>query len=254
MTPAAVVAVRAPRIAVIAALPREVASLRNHAKPEPALRNQGVVLYRLDNAVIATGGMGGERVTLALDAALRACKAELIISTGLAGACDPALDAGYAIEATEVIDTRTGERFATAASEGRIFDGRFGTGESRDSLVLATAPSIASIAEKTRLNAAYSAAAVDMEAATVGRLAQARGIPFRAIKGISDGHDFELGGLNKFTGARGQFRTGRFALHTAVRPWTWRKAMELGGGSQQAIAAMSALVRGVLEDQTAASR
>jgi adenosylhomocysteine nucleosidase len=245
---AGVVAVPAARVAIIAALPREVAVLVKHVRPEPSLRSQGIALYRVNNAVVATAGMGAERVTLALDAALRICKAELIVSTGLAGACDPELTPGFAIEATEVVDTQTGERYATDAPQGKIFDERLSMAEPRNALVLASSSAIASVPEKSRLHAAYNAAAVDMEAATVARLARARGIPFRAIKGISDAHDFELEGMNRFTGTRGQFRTGRFALHTAMRPWTWRKAVELGGGSKRALDAMTALLRAVMEE------
>jgi adenosylhomocysteine nucleosidase len=86
------------------------------------------------------------------------------------------------------------------------------------------------------LAATYGAVAVDMEAATVARLALANGIRFRAIKAISDGHDTELSHLSKFGGAHGSFRTGAFALYTAVRPWTWGGAIELGRNSTKAIA------------------
>ena len=69
---------------------------------------------------------------------------------------------------------------------------------------------------------------------------------FRAIKGVSDGYDFELSALAKFEGERGSFRTGAFAVYTAVRPWTWGKAIELGRGSAKALAGLEAALRGVL--------
>jgi adenosylhomocysteine nucleosidase len=89
---------------------------------------------------------------------------------------------------------------------------------------------------------------VDMEAATVGRLAMARGLGFRAIKGVSDGYDFELEALTQFEGERGSFRTGAFAAYTALRPWTWGKAIELGRGSAKALAGLEAALRGVLAE------
>jgi adenosylhomocysteine nucleosidase len=78
-----------------------------------------------------------------------------------------------------------------------------------------------------------------MEAATVARLAAMRGIPFRAVKAVSDAHDFELEGLSRFSSADGSFRTGAFALHTALRPGKWGKAMELGRGSSRALAGLT---------------
>ncbi len=104
------------------------------------------------------------------------------------------------------------------------------------------------MAEKARLAERYGASLVDMEAATVARMALARGLGFRAIKGVSDGYDFELGALGKFEGERGSFRTGAFAGYTAVRPWTWGKAMELGRGSAKALGALEAVLRGVLAE------
>jgi adenosylhomocysteine nucleosidase len=113
-------------------------------------------------------------------------------------------------------------------------------------VTLVTASSIASVREKVRLAEVYGAALVDMEAATVARMARARGMEFRAIKGVSDGYDFELSSLAKFEGERGSFRTGAFAAYTAVRPWTWGRAMELGRGSAKALAGLEEVLRGVL--------
>jgi adenosylhomocysteine nucleosidase len=63
---------------------------------------------------------------------------------------------------------------------------------------------------------------------------------------VSDGYDFELGALAKFEGERGSFRTGAFALHTAVRPWMWGRAIELGRGSSRALTALNEALRNVL--------
>jgi adenosylhomocysteine nucleosidase len=166
--------------------------------------------------------MGASRVTLAFEAAVREQGIELIVSIGLAGACSPELRAGEVVEATTVVDASTGERFPCAAS-----------GAER---ILVTTEAIAGIREKARLHASYNAALVDMEAATVARLALARDLRFRAIKGISDAHDFEMESMSRFADARGHFRTGAFALHTALRPQSWGPAMRLGRESNRALA------------------
>ncbi len=217
-------------LAILAALPREVRGLVGRQAPEPSLRSEGVQLYRLPGAVVAVAGMGGSRVSLAFEAALREGGITTVVSAGLAGACSPALREGSVAEASVVADARTGERFATEAA---------GAGP-----VLVTTAAIAGVQEKARLAAAYGAGMVDMEAATVARLAAAHGLRFRAIKGISDAHDFELASLARFGGgARGQFRTGAFALHTALRPHHWSRAAALGRASNRALAALHLRLR-----------
>jgi adenosylhomocysteine nucleosidase len=74
------------------------------------------------------------------------------------------------VRAGVVVDARTGERFSN--SEHRQ--------------VIVTVATIAGVAEKRRLFETYNANAVDMEAATVARMAQANGLGFAAIKTVSD--------------------------------------------------------------------
>ncbi len=78
---------REPKIAIIGALPREIAGLVRGTRPEPELRQHGIHLYRIDGAIIVAAGMGPSRVTLAFDAAVRGEEIQLIVSTGLAGSC-----------------------------------------------------------------------------------------------------------------------------------------------------------------------
>lgn len=222
------------KVAIVAALPREIAGMVRGTRPDSDLLRRGIQLHRLDNAVVVVAGMGATRATLAFAAATREEEIELVVSAGLAGACSGDVQAGQVIESSLVIDAKTGERFACDAR-----------GRARS--VLVTTASIAGIREKQRLLESYGAALVDMEAATVARLAQARGLRFRAIKGISDAHDFELKSMSRFADARGQFRTGAFALHTALRPQSWGSAMRLGRDSNRALAKMWSELRAVIE-------
>jgi adenosylhomocysteine nucleosidase len=209
------------KVAIVAALPREISGLVRGIPPDSEMRRRGIHLHRGSNAVIVAAGMGSARVTPAVEAALREPGIELLVSTGLAGACSPAIPAGEVFEASTVIDAMTGERFDCEVSSFQH--------------VLVTAEAVAGAREKARLHASYNAAFVDMEAATVARLAAAKGLRFRAIKGISDGHDFEMESMSRFADARGQFRTAAFALHIALRPANWRSAMYLGRESNRAL-------------------
>ena len=188
---------------IIAALPREVAPLVKGWKCEKLPGNRTV--YLRENVVVACAGMGPQQVALAASAARALLPVTELISVGLAGACDPALRVGDIVRPGVVVDRNTGERFL----------------DQRYDRVLVSTNAILSIAEKERLRVAYDAAAVDMEAATVARLARAHGLQFSAIKVISDVADFDMSGLSGFATDDGQFRERAFALHAALRPWMW---------------------------------
>jgi adenosylhomocysteine nucleosidase len=207
--------------AIIAALPREVAGLvKGWERRELARR---VFVYRKGAAVVACAGMGAGRVTLAVKAALAEGGTELM-SAGLAGGCDPAMRVGDVVRAGVVVDVRTGERF---------IDRRF-------EQVLVTGASVADVAEKSRLWSGYGAAAVDMEAATVARLAEGQGVGFQALKVISDDAEFEMDGLNRFGTPDGQFREAAFAAYAIVRPALWGKLGQLAGNSKRALTVLTA--------------
>jgi adenosylhomocysteine nucleosidase len=207
--------------AIIAALPREVAHLvRGWQEKMPS---PGIVVYTNNLAVVACAGMGAARAALAVEAAMRMKPVTALLSVGLAGACDPGLRVGKIVRAGLVVDTQSGERFRASDS----------------AQVLVSAPAIASVLEKQRLHASYGASAVDMEAATVARIAQAHHLPFRAIKVISDEADFELHELGQFATPDGQFRTAAFATYSALRPRLWGKLFQLAGNSKRALLALS---------------
>ncbi len=219
----------AGKITFLAALPREIRGLVRGSNPDAVLLERGIHLYRLPWATVVAAGMGAARVSLAFEAALAVGVPSEVVSLGLAGACMAELTAGAVVEPALVVEARTGERFGTqAVAQGPV---------------LATVEAVAGVQEKARLAAAYGAALVDMEAATVARLAGAHGLRFRAVKGISDPHDFEMASLGRFASPHGHFRTAAFALHTALRPHHWQGAAQLGRGSQRALEALHARLR-----------
>jgi adenosylhomocysteine nucleosidase len=207
--------------AIIAALPREVKPLvrgwQEHRLPGK------IVAYSNDLAVVVCAGMGAARASLAVQAAMSIRPITMLLSVGLAGACDPGLRVGEIVRAGVVVDTQSGERFSDP--------------EFRQ--ILASTPSIASVGEKRRLFDSYRASAVDMEAATVARIARAHDLGFHAIKAISDEATFELQELARFATHDGQFREAAFAAHAAVRPQMWAKLFQLAGNSKKAVEALT---------------
>jgi adenosylhomocysteine nucleosidase len=215
--------------AIIAALPREVKQLvrgwQEHRLPGK------VVVYTNDFAVVACAGMGAARATLAMQAAMSIKPISALLSVGLAGACDPSLRVGEIVRAGIVVDTLTGERFSNREFKQ----------------VLVSTTTIASVHEKQRLYAAYQASAVDMEAATVARIAQAHGLPFQAIKVISDDANFELRELARFATHDGQFREAAFAAYSVARPQLWTKLFQLANNSKRALQSLTTELKSQLD-------
>ena len=215
--------------AIIAALPREVKPLVRGWRTQKLPNN--IFVYTNDFAVVACAGIGPARATLAAQAAMAAKPVTALLSVGLAGACDPSLRVGEVVRAGVVIDTSSGERYA----------------DTRFHQILASASAIASVKEKRRLYESYRASAVDMEAATVARIARGHSLPFHAIKAISDDANFELEELGRFATENGQFREAAFAAYSVVRPRLWSKLVDLSGNSKVAIQALTIELRSQLD-------
>ncbi len=208
------------RTALIAAMPGELKPIVVGWKHT---RRNGVDLWahRDDDLwVAACAGAGQAAATRAFAAIEEDAPIDLVFSLGWAGALIPDLAPGTAHNVAGVVDVQTGERFRCDAGAG--------------SLWLATSPKVADEAEKRRLASTYRAALVDMEAAALGRLAQMRGIPFYAIKGVSDRLEAKLPDFNRFIGAQGQFQTARFALYSLLRPSYWPSLIRMGENSKKA--------------------
>src|ERR1700679_120927 len=154
--------------AIIAALPGELEH-RVRGWQEHKLPGR-ITVYTNDFAVVAYAGMGAARVTLAVQAAMSIRPITALFSVGLAGACDPSLHVGDIVRAGVVVDTQSGERYRNSQLRQ----------------VLVSALAIASVKEKQRLYESYGASAVDMESATVARIAQVHNLNFQAIKVISE--------------------------------------------------------------------
>jgi adenosylhomocysteine nucleosidase len=230
-----------PRPVFIAALPREIASIvsRRGWRAEEKLLARNIHLFEHRDAIIACAGMGVHRASLAVEAALALGPVSELVSVGWAGACNNWRTSGDVVRANIVVDARTGERFFTEEKRQGI----------RGQEVVVTVASPASVKEKERLSLSYYASAVDMEAAAVARIARARELPFYAIKAISDGHDFELPDMSRFTTADGQFREGAFALHVAVRPQLWKLVLTLAKSSKLAAKHLSAEIAAHTQDR-----
>ena len=183
------------------------------------------------------GNIGGARCLAAAEgmgafaaarsfAALRAAADNLrvLVSYGWAGALTGNAEAPGVYAVGEVIDARTGERFATVSGS---------------STRLVTLDHVARRAEKPALAERYGASLVDMEAATVGRLARAHGLGFLCLRGVSDGAEDDLPDFNRFMGPNGRLRMLPFLASALAKPGSWGPLMALGRNSGAAAEALA---------------
>ncbi len=225
-----------PRPVFIAALPREIASIvaKRGWRAHSNLLALKIHLFEHEDAVIACAGMGVDRASLAVGAAMEFGPAAELISVGWAGSCHDQCRVGDIFRPTIVCDIRTGERIFTQDLKQTLAEDK-----PVEHQILVTVPKPAGRREKVNIGISYYARAVDMEASAVGRIALAHDIPFNAIKAISDGADFELPDLEKFSTADGQFREAAFGLHVALRPNLWKPVLTLAKGSTLAAKRLS---------------
>lgn len=182
-----------------------------------------------DTWIAVCAGVGADAARRAYATAVSDGPVDMLLSVGWAGSLHRDVRPGTAHVPTVVIDAQTGEQFS------------FNEGKRNWRLV--TTPHVADEAEKMRLTATYPGAVlVDMEAATVARLAAMRGIPLLCVKGISDAADVRLPDLNPFIDRSGQMRTVRFIAHVALRPRYWSSLLHLGKNSGLAAESMRDLI------------
>jgi adenosylhomocysteine nucleosidase len=198
-------------IGIICALPRELGGF--YRAPPPGC------------AIIA-GGVGAD----AADRAARSlADARALISTGYAGGL-----AAPAARGVIVVDTDhpAFEAFPPAV-RGRIADSQ---------------TMIATPDARARLAATTGAIAVDMESAAVARVARERGIPFAAIRVVTDGPEDTLAiDWDRYRRPDGTMRTGAAVLSALRSTRGIAELLRLWYSSSEATRALSAYLRKFLE-------
>lgn len=218
-----------PRIAIVAALEREVGPLlqvwrRREVSGAPNGAARRMAIFESDRGILVIGGIGAKAAARAARLALDLDSADVLISAGSAGALKPELSVGSILQPATVVDAATGARFASQGGVG----------------TLVTSGSILGPQEKKEVASRWSADAVDMEAAAVAAVAQEKGIAFLALKAISDELDFVLPPMDRFVDDEGGFHTARFIGYLALRPRWWSAVRRMAADSKHAATALSA--------------
>jgi adenosylhomocysteine nucleosidase len=190
-----------------------------------------LVFFESDNAVLLCGGIGYEAGKRAAEAVVEYAHPDVLIATGLAGGLKPEWKLGQTMLAAEVVDEATGRRFKTAYGQGTVVSSR----------------EIARVAKKRELASRFAADVVDMEGVAVAEVAATHGLPFLAVKAVSDEMDFELPPLQRFVDAEGRFQAARFGFWAAWHPRWWAAIAQLKRRSDIAAVALGKKLKHVIE-------
>jgi adenosylhomocysteine nucleosidase len=232
------------RVGIIAALPGELKPLvqtwQAVSLPAP---HKGEAVWRGTLAgaecIAVCAGMGKEAAERACAMAAQQAPLTALVSIGWAGALSCGLQPGNAYVVSEVVDAASGEQFpATAALHS----------ENPVRLKLVTIDHVARPPEKRRLAESYRAVLVDMEAATVARLARGQGIGFYCLKAVSDVAGEMLPDFSQYTDDQGQLRLPALLAHVAVRPRYWPALARIGKNGRKGAVAIAAALGPLLGD------
>jgi len=220
----------APRVGIVTALEREVwPAVRRWRANTIEHNRRSFRVFENERAALSCAGMGAAPAAAAAHVLVGSYGPELLISAGFAGALDQKLAVGDLFAAKFVVDAATGRRFLTHATEW---------GKRGLEVTLVSAPIIAGAGDKTELRSRFGAQAVDMEAAAVAEVAESYGVPFVALKAVSDESGFPLPRLQGFITDEGKFLTARFAAHTLCHPPSWATIWRLWRNAAKASAAL----------------
>jgi adenosylhomocysteine nucleosidase len=218
------------KIGIVSAMEREISPLLKSRSMGAWRRGtiqdgpRSYDVWRSATATYIASGIGRGPGVLATRALVASERPDILISAGFAGALTRDLSVGETVTPGTVIDGPTDERFSTQGGEG----------------LLVSAAIIVDEGGKKQLGLRYGADAVDMEGAAVARVAFENGIPFCAVKTISDELEFAMPPFNAYVTPDGKLALDRFAAHVAVRPSYWPSLMQLARNAKKASLELSA--------------
>ena len=187
--------------------------------------------------MLARSGVGKERAQRAAALALERRRPSAVVSLGFGGAALPHVKAGDLVIADRIRVEGESERapvFPDPALFQRTTDAlerngaRFHTGE------LLTAAKVLGPARKAEAGGLLNICAVDMETYWVGEAAASRGIPFLAVRAVTDEVADALPDFQRFVNGAGEVRLLRAAAHFLTHPRQVALARMLAGNARRA--------------------
>jgi adenosylhomocysteine nucleosidase len=217
------------RVAVIAAMVQELKPTAEALGLERQPAGDGVVFLGEANGrqVAATvTSMGTHAATTATERLLNAHPADYVIMVGIAGGISPDLAIGEVIMPERVTNEMTGEEVHPTP-----------LGDLAPRGTLLTTDIFHNQPEEMAGFIDRGIIAVDMETAAVGAVSEARGLPWSAIRAISDraGDPNVDGAVLGLSNPDGSARPGAVVKYVVTRPWRVPTLARLGRGMQAAV-------------------
>jgi adenosylhomocysteine nucleosidase len=156
----------------------------------------------------------------------------LVVSAGVCGALDPALEVGDIVLSDSVING-AGARLAITASAGQR-DAAAAGAHAHTGAMVSSSQIVATPEAKAALRAATSGMAVDMESAAIVEAAAAHGCASMVLRGVSDDARETLPeALMNLMGADGRIRGG--GVLALARPGVLASALRLRRATRRAL-------------------
>lgn len=267
-------------IALLCATPREMASLRalmtevESRDAPPGTRLREGLMAGVKVLLYATG-VGKVASAAAARFLLDHYELEMMIGLGIAGALQPDLEIGDLVVASELVHGDVGvahSRGFKATGPGLCEEGGISftpTSPVSDSMLAAALSAAAEAGLPCRsgriltcdqvvldpelrrhLGESFRALAVEMEGAAAAQVAHTEGVPFLAVRAISDEITHDFAGFEKVLPYRGQARRhlwGRRFLLLLAHPSVLARAREMSSGVEAALASLASFVEPLLK-------
>lgn len=168
-----------------------------------------------------------------------------IVMVGYAGALSREIQTGSLVVCETAVDRvtksrlRADERLLSIARRVKLPAARIAEG-----VIVTTNRVVVRAADKAKLHEETSALAVDMETAGVARVAERYGVPWIAVRAITDGarHDLPID-FNRLADEDGDVDRSRIVRHVLARPWKIPALILLGNHSARASRNLAAFLQ-----------
>jgi adenosylhomocysteine nucleosidase len=225
-------------VAMVAAYQWEVRPLIRRVARKGKVRRVGSNSFRFRMhgrpVALAIAGVGAENAYRSTRELLGSVSTSWVLSIGFAGGLSDSLRVADLLLASEVVDEKSGERFRCDAGIWPVEDGQPG-------VLLASVAVVDSAKAKRALATRWNAMAVDMESSGVARASKEAGLPFGAVKVISDVADESIAiDFQRCWSEDGRLSTWKIVREATASPRGVLGLWRLAKSSRQAAAKLAA--------------
>lgn len=239
-------------IGIIVAVQEELRALLKRAVPAVVESGAQFTRYRTRlggrEVVISPSGMGPDRASQAAHELISICSPALLLAAGFCAGISPAVEPGEVIWVEQVSELlANGALSQSLPSDSATFPISSNLGVCGGAMVSASGV-VRTSQEKQALNGLVEdGIGLDMETYAIAKSATAAGVPWHAIRAISDGMDDDLPiDFTQFTNQLGEIDRFRLATWVALRPWKIPAFIRLGARSAVAARNLAVAVEAFL--------